>query len=158
MPGADLPGVGARLRELGITLPAAPKPLGGYVEASQAGSLLFIAGTLPLLNGKLTISGRLGENVSIEQGQEAARLAALNALAAAQEHLGDLNRVKKLVRLNVHLVTTPQFVEHAKVADGASALFVQLFGASNGHARLVSGFQSLPKGTPVVTETIFEVE
>jgi enamine deaminase RidA (YjgF/YER057c/UK114 family) len=150
-------GPGSRLRELGLWLPTAPRPLGGYVETSQAGSLLFLSGTLPVVNGKLAIIGRLGENVSVEQGQESARIAALNALAAAQEHIGDLDRVKKLVRLNVYLATTEQFVEHAAVADGASNLFAQLFGAENGHVRMVSGAQSLPKGAPVVVETIFEI-
>src|SRR5258707_15149139 len=82
---------GSRLRELGLDLPKPPSPLGAYVETSQVGSLLFLSGTLPLVNGKLAISGRLGANLSVDQGREAARLAALNALAAAQEHVGDLN-------------------------------------------------------------------
>ena len=82
-------GPGARLRALGLELPIVPKPLGNYVEVSQAGSLLFISGRLPVANGKLTITGRLGDSLSVEQGREAARLAAMNALAAVQEHLGD---------------------------------------------------------------------
>ncbi|HUB67910.1 MAG TPA: RidA family protein [Candidatus Methylacidiphilales bacterium] len=150
-------GPGSRLRKLGLELPKAPTPLGGYIEAAETGSLLFLSGTLPVVNGKLAISGRLGENLSVKQGQEAARMAALNALAAAREHLGDLDRIKKLARLNVYLATTEQFIEHAAVADGASDLFVQLFGSENGHARMVSGAQSLPKGTPVVVEIIFEI-
>ena len=85
-------------------------------------------------------------------------IAALNALAVAQQHLGDLDRLKKLVKLSVVLATTEQFVEHATVADGASDLFVQLFGTENGHARIVSGVQSLPLGTPVVVEIIFEIK
>jgi enamine deaminase RidA (YjgF/YER057c/UK114 family) len=149
---------GARLRELGLVLPKAPTPLGAYVEASQAGSLLFLSGILPVVNGKLPITGRLGENLSVEQGREAARTAALNALAVAQQHLGDVDRVKKLVKLSVVLATTEQFVEHAAAADGASDLFVQLFGTENGHARVVSGAQSLPIGTPVIVEVIFEIE
>ncbi len=91
---------GSRLRELGLVLPKPPSPLGAYVEASQVGSLLFLSGTLPLVNGELAISGRLGANLSVDQGREAARLAALNALAAAQEHVGDLDRLKKLVKLS----------------------------------------------------------
>ena len=148
---------GSRLRELGLVLPQAPSPLGTYVEVSQVGSLLFLSGTLPLVNGKLAISGRLGANLSVDQGREAARLAALNALAAAQEYLGDLNRLKKLVKLSVQLVTTEEFVEHAAVADGASDLFGQVFGAKSGHARVVYGVQSLPIGTPAVVEVIFEI-
>ena len=128
---------GSRLRDLGLVLPKPPTPLGAYVEASQAGSLLFLSGILPVVDRKLSITGRLGENLSVEQGREAVRIAAMNALAVAQQHLGDLDRVKKLVKLSVVLATTEQFVEHATLADGASNLFVQLFGAENGHARIV---------------------
>jgi enamine deaminase RidA (YjgF/YER057c/UK114 family) len=149
---------GSRLRELGLVLPKPPSPLGAYVEVSRVGSLLFLSGTLPLLNGKLAISGRLGANLSVDQGREAARLAALNALAAAQEHVGDLDRLKKLVKLSVFILTTEEFVEHAAVADGASNLFVQLFGANEGHVRVVYGVHSTPVGTPVIVETSFEIE
>ena len=149
-------GPGAHLRALGLQLPAVPKPLGNYVEVVQVGSLLFISGTLPVTNGKLALTGRLGDNLSIEEGREAVRLAAMNALAAVQEHVGDLDRIKKLVKLNIYLAATAQFTDHAAVADGASDLFGQLFGDENGHARMVSGVISLPKATPVVVETIFE--
>jgi enamine deaminase RidA (YjgF/YER057c/UK114 family) len=148
---------GSRLRELGLELPRAPSPLGAYVEVSQVGSLLFLSGTLPLIDRKLAISGRLGANLSVDEGRKAVRLAALNALAAAQEYLGDLNRLKKLVKLSVQLVTTEEFVEHAAVADGASDLFAQVFGAKSGHTRVVYGVQSLPIGTPAVVEVIFEI-
>jgi enamine deaminase RidA (YjgF/YER057c/UK114 family) len=154
MPAAD---AGARLRELGVTLPAAPHPLGNYVEVVETGALLFVSGTLPLADGKLTVTGRLGNGLSLEEGKEATRLAAMNALAAVQAHLGDLNRIKRLVKLIVQLAMTEKFTDHATVADGASDFFAQLFGAENGHARVVYGVQSLPKGTPVVTETIFEI-
>lgn len=148
---------GARMSELGLVLPAPPKPLGAYVETSAVGNLLFVSGTLPVLNGKLAISGRLGENLTVEQGQEAARLAALNALAAVKQHLGDLDRLRKLVKLTVLMATTEPFVEHAAVAEGASRLFVQIFGEQAGHVRLVYGVQSLPIGAPVVVETVFEI-
>jgi enamine deaminase RidA (YjgF/YER057c/UK114 family) len=148
----------SRLRDLGLVVPRAPTPLGAYVAASQTGLLLFLSGMLPLVNGNLSISGRFGENLSVEQGREAVRLAAMNALAVAQQHLGDLDRINKLVKLSVVLATTEQFAEHAAVAGGASDLFVQLFGAENGHARIVSGVQSLPIGTPAVVEVIFEIK
>ena len=93
-----IPKPGSRLRELGLVLPKAPTPLGAYVEASSVGSLLFLSGILPVVNGKLSITGRLGENLSVEQGREAVRIAAMNALAVAQQHLGDLDRLKKLVK------------------------------------------------------------
>jgi enamine deaminase RidA (YjgF/YER057c/UK114 family) len=143
--------------ELGLVLPAPPKPLGAYIETSAVRNLLFVSGTLPVLNGKLAITGRLGDGVSVEQGQEAARLAALNALAAVKQHLGDLDQLRKLVKLTVLMATTEAFVEHATVAEGASRLFVQIFGEQAGHVRLVYGVQSLPIGAPVVVETIFEI-
>ena len=151
-------GLGSRLSELGIVLPPPPTPLGAYVEASDTGNLLFLSGTLPIVNRKLAISGRLGENLSVKQGQEAARVASLNALAAAKQHLGDLDRLKKLVKLTVLMATTEQFADHAPVADGASNLFVQIFGPEAGHVRLVYGVQSLPIGAPLVVDVIFEIE
>jgi enamine deaminase RidA (YjgF/YER057c/UK114 family) len=148
----------ARLAELGIVLPAPPTPLGAYIESSEAGSLLFLSGTLPMINRRLAKVGRLGQNLSLEDGREAARVAALNALAAAKEHLGDLNRIEKLVKLSVLIATTESFTDHAAVADGASDLFVRLFDRSPGHVRLVQGVQSLPAGSPVVVDTIFEIK
>ena len=149
---------GSRLNELGINLPNPPTPLGAYVESSETGHLLFLSGTLPVFNGKLAISGRLGENLSVKDGQEAARIAALNALAIAKEHLGNLDRINKLVKLTVLIVTTEEFTGHAPVADGASNLFEQIFGRDAGHARLVYGVQNLPIGAPVIVDTIFEIE
>ena len=150
--------ISSRLVELGIVLPAPPTPLGAYVESSDTGNMLFLSGTLPVANGKLAIAGRLGENLSVKQGQEAARIASLNALAVAKEHLGDIDRLKKLVKLTVLIATTEQFTDHAAVADGASDLFVQIFGRETGHVRLVYGVQSLPVGAPVIVDTIFEIE
>jgi enamine deaminase RidA (YjgF/YER057c/UK114 family) len=132
-------------------------PLGDYVEASDTGNLLFLTGMLPVVKGKLAITGRLGESLSVEEGQKAARIAALNALATAQHHLGDLDRLKKLVKLTVQLLTTEQFIDQAAVADGASKLFVQIFGPGNGHTRVVYGVQSMPIGAPVMIETIFAI-
>src|SRR5882724_4974341 len=94
-------GLNSRLSELGIVLPAPPSPLGAYVESSDTGNLLFLTGMLPVVNGKLAISGRLGDNLSVKEGQEAARIGALNALAVAKHHLGTLDRLKKLVKLTV---------------------------------------------------------
>jgi enamine deaminase RidA (YjgF/YER057c/UK114 family) len=148
----------SRLNQLGIVLPAPPTPLGSYVESADAGNLLFLSGTLPVVNRKLAIAGRLGENLSVKDGQEAARIASLNALAVAKEHLGDIDRLKKLIKLTVLVATTKQFTEHAAVADGASDLFVQIFGREAGHVRLVYGVQSLPIGAPVIVDTVFEIE
>src|ERR1700726_1546314 len=148
----------SRVSELGLVLPAPPTPLGAYVESSDAGNLLFLSGMLPVVDRKLAIAGRLGENLSVKEGQEAARIASLNALAAAKQHLGDLDRLKKLIKLTVLIATTEQFVDHAPVADGASNLFVQIFGKEAGHVRLVYGVQSLPVGAPLIVDVIFEIE
>jgi enamine deaminase RidA (YjgF/YER057c/UK114 family) len=151
-------GLNSRLSELGITLPEPPTPLGAYVESSETGNLLFLSGMLPVVHHKLAISGRLGENLSVKEGQEAARLAALNALAVAGQHLGNLDRLKKVVKVTMLIATTEKFTEHAPVADGASNLLVQLFGPETGHVRLVYGVQSLPLNAPLIVDTIFEIE
>ena len=148
----------SRLDKLGIVLPALPTPLGAYVESSDAGDLLFLSGMLPVENRKLAIIGRLGENLSVKEGQDAARIAALNALAAAKQHLGNLDRLAKLVKLTVLIATTGQFAEHAAVADGASKIFAQIFGPEAGHTRLVYGVQSLPVGAPVIVDCLFEIQ
>lgn len=148
----------SRVSELKIVLPAPPTPLGAYVESSDAGNFLFLSGMLPVVDRKLAISGRLGENLSVEQGREAARVASLNVLAAAKEHLGTLDRLEKLVKLTVLVATTDQFVQHASVADGASNLFAQIFGPVAGHVRLVYGVQSLPIGAPLIVDALFEIK
>ena len=149
-------GPGAHLRALGLELPTVPKPLGNYVEVSQVGSLLFISGTLPVANGKLAITGRLGDNLSVEEGREAARLAAMNALAAVQEHVGDLDRVKKLVKVNIYMASDSAIHRSRRRGRWSFRSIRPALRQENGHARMVSGVVSLPKATPVVVETIFE--
>lgn len=150
-------GAERRLKEHRIELPQPPRPLGGYVEAVQTGNLLFLSGTLPVEGGALKFVGRIGRELSVEDGQRATRLAALNALAAAREHLGSLDRVTRVVRLAVSLVTTPEFLDHPMVADAASALLVSLFGADKASTRMVYGVHTLPRGVCVVVELILEV-
>jgi len=146
-----------RLEALGIQLPTPPIPLGNYVETSLVGTLLFTSRILPFVDGKLLFTGRLGADLTVEQGQEATRYAALNALAAASHFLGDVDRLQKVVRVGIALATTEAFTQHAAVADGASDLFVQLFGKEQGHTRLVIGAVSLPVRSPVVLDAVFEV-
>jgi enamine deaminase RidA (YjgF/YER057c/UK114 family) len=145
-----------RLIELGIDLPRPPAPLGAYVEAVQAGSLLFLSGTLPVEEGVPKFLGRIGGELSVEDGRRATRMAALNALTVVKEHLGSLDRVTRVIRLGVSLATTPEFREHPKVADAASELLVDVFGAEKTSTRLVFGMASLPVGVCVVLESIFE--
>ena len=146
-----------RLRDLGMNLPHPPAPLGAYVEAVQTGSLLFLSGTLPLEDGSPKFVGRIGGDLSMEDGRRATSLATSNALAAARAHLRSLDRVVRVVRLAVSLVTTPEFREHARVADAASELLATVFGADRTSTRMVYGVASLAVGVCVVVELIFEV-
>jgi enamine deaminase RidA (YjgF/YER057c/UK114 family) len=156
-PNTTSTGAEQRLKDLGIELPRPPSPLGAYVEAVQTGNLLFLSGTLPVEGGVPKFLGRIGGELSVEDGRRATRLAALNALALAKEHLGSLDKVTRVVRLGVSLVTTPEFREHPKVADAASELLVSVFGADKTSTRLVFGMASLPVGVCVVLEVILEV-
>jgi enamine deaminase RidA (YjgF/YER057c/UK114 family) len=142
---------------LNIELPPAPTPLGAYVEAVQTGNLLFLSGTLPVEAGVAMFQGRIGAELTLEEGRAATRLAALNALAFAREHLGSLGRVSRVVRLGVYLVTTPEFKDHPKVADAASELLVEVFGADKISTRQVLGMASLPLGMCVELEVILEI-
>jgi enamine deaminase RidA (YjgF/YER057c/UK114 family) len=150
-------GADQRLEKLGIILPLPPAPLGAYVEAVQSGNLLFLSGTLPVEGGIPKFLGRIGAELSIEDGRRATRLAALNALSLAKEHLGSLDRVTRVVRLGISLATTPEFRDHPRVADAASELLVSVFGADKTSTRLVFGMASLPVGVCVVLESIFEI-
>ena len=146
-----------RLRDLGIALPVPPIPLGAYVETRQTGNLLFLSGTLPIEAGVPRFRGRIGGDLNIEDGRQAARLATLNALALAKVHLQSLNRIKQIVRLGVAMVTTSEFQEHPKVADAASELLASVFGPDKVPTRLVLGMGTLPLGLCIEVELIFEV-
>jgi enamine deaminase RidA (YjgF/YER057c/UK114 family) len=146
-----------RLQELGIQLPTPPEPFGIYAEAVQTGNLLFLTGMLPTEGREARFIGRVGAELDIESGSKAARLAALNGLAVARQHLGSLDRVKQIVRLGVAVATCGDVREQPKVADGASELLQEVFGKSRNPSRLVHGVASLPLGTPVELEMIFEI-
>jgi enamine deaminase RidA (YjgF/YER057c/UK114 family) len=146
-----------RLRQLGIELPAPPQPFGIYVEAVLSGNLLFLTGMLPTEGRNAKFVGRVGVELDVTAGSNAARLAAINALAVAREHLGSLDRVKQIVRLGVAVATTAEFRDHPKVADGASGLLQEVFGAQRNPTRLINGVVSLPLGVPIALELIFEV-
>ena len=146
-----------RLQELGIQLPTPPEPFGIYAEAVQTGNLLFLTGMLPTEARTAKFIGRVGAELDLEVGQKAARLAALNALAVARQHLGSLDKVTRVVRLGVAVATSGDVREQPRVADGASELLQEVFGKDKNPSRLVYGVASLPLGTPVELEVIFEV-
>ena len=146
-----------RLKELGIKLPAPPEPFGAYAEAVQTGNLLFLTGMLPTEGREAKFIGRVGAELDVETGRKAARLAALNVLAVAREHLGSLDKVTRIVRLGVSVATSGDVRELPKLADGASELLQDVFGKDKNPCRLVYGVASLPLGTPVELEVIFEV-
>jgi len=146
-----------RLKELGIRLPAPPEPFGTYAEAVQTGNLLFLSGMLPTEGRAAKFIGRVGAELDVEAGRNAARLAALNALAVARQHLGSLDKVTRVVRLGVSVATSGDVREQPKVADGASDLLQDIFGKDKNPSRLINGVASLPLGAPVALELIFEV-
>ena len=147
-----------RLQELGIQLPAAPTPFGSYVEALQTGNLLFLSGMLPVVDHKPKYLGRLGKELDAEAGRDAARTAALSALAAAKKHLGSLDRITRVVRLGVFIATFGDFFDQPRVADAVSDLFRDIFGTDKMAVRSVIGVASLPLGMPIELEVTFEVE
>ena len=145
-----------RLKQLGIQLPAPPTPFGTYAEAVRTGNLLFLSGMLPTEGHIAKFVGRAGAEFNVETAREAARLAALNGLAVAREYLGSLDKITRVVRLGVSVAATEDCREHPKVADGASDL-QEIFGKDKNPSRLINGVASLPLGTPVALELIFEV-
>jgi enamine deaminase RidA (YjgF/YER057c/UK114 family) len=150
-------GAEQRLRQLGIRLPTPPEPFGIYAEGVQTGNLLFLTGMLPTAGREPKFIGRIGAELDVEAGRHAAYLAALNALAAARQHLGSLDRITRTVRLGVLVATSGDVREQPKIADGASELLLDVFGKDKNPARLVYGVASLPLGVPVELELIFEV-
>ncbi|MGH9394649.1 MAG: alpha/beta fold hydrolase [Terriglobales bacterium] len=146
-----------RLQQLGITLPAPPVPFGNYREAVQTGNLLFLSGMLPTAGRAASFIGRVGAELDVEAGRNAAGLAALNALAVARQHLGSLDRVARIVRLGVAVATSGDVRDQPRVADAASELLQAIFGPDRSPCRTVYGVASLPLGVPVELELIFEV-
>jgi enamine deaminase RidA (YjgF/YER057c/UK114 family) len=145
-----------RLRSTGIELPPPVTPFGAYVPAVQTGNLLFLTGMLPTVGHEPKFLGRVGKELTTEEGASAAYAAALNVLAVARQHLGSLDKVSRVVRLGVYIATAAD-VDQVKIADAASELLREVFGADRMSARLVFGVERLPLGVPVELEAIFEV-
>jgi enamine deaminase RidA (YjgF/YER057c/UK114 family) len=140
----------ARIQELGITLPEVAKPAGAYVPAVQSGNLVFTAGQIPLVEGKLIATGKVGKEISVEEAKSIARVCALNAVAAIKGVVGDLDRVKKVA-------SAPEFTQQPAVINGASELLEQIFGDSGIHARSAVGVAVLPLDAPVEVELVVEI-
>ncbi len=146
-----------KLTQLGIELPSPPQPVATYVPAVQAGDLLFLSGVIPFRDGKLVLAGKLGADLTVEQGYEAARIALLNALAIVRKELGTLDRVKKVVRMVGHVASADGFVQQPAVVNGASDLLVKIFDDAGRHARVAVGAAELPLNAPIELEIILQV-
>lgn len=147
-----------RLKELGIKLPEVAKPLAAYVPATRVENQIWTSGQLPLVDGILRVKGKLGAGVSLNQGQEAARICLLNALAAVAQLAGDVDRIKRIVKLTVFVASDPEFADQPKVGNGASELAGEIFGEAGVHIRSAIGVAVLPLDCAVELELIAEVE
>lgn len=147
------------LKELGLSLPEPPKPVASYIPTVIVGDLLYTSGTLPLKDGKVAFTGKMGEeNNSIETGQEASRLAVLNSLSAVKSALGSLSKVKKVVKVTAFVNSKSGFTDQPKVVNGCSDLLVQVFGESGRHARSAVGIAELPLNALVEIEFIYQIK
>ena len=148
----------SKLNEMGIRIPDVPKPAATYVPAVQTGNLIFTAGQGCKKDGVLVYQGKLGEHLNVEEGYEAARVSIINCLAILKGYLGDLDRIKKIVKLLGFVASAPEFDQQPYVINGASDLLMDAFGEKGKHARSAIGVNELPFGTPVEIEMIVEIE
>jgi enamine deaminase RidA (YjgF/YER057c/UK114 family) len=146
-----------KLKELGIKLPEAPKPLGSYIPSVQTGNVFYLSGMLPLINGKLVRTGRVGESVSLDEAREDAKAATINALSVLKSTIGNLDKVKRCIKINGYIASAPDFTEQPKVLNAASDLIFEVFGEAGRHARAAVGVNVLPLNSPIEIEFIFEV-
>jgi len=146
-----------RLQNLNLELPSAPKPVATYVPAVRAGDLLFLSGVLPMQNGQLAFTGKLGRELTVQQGAEAAKMAILNALAIAKQELGSLDRIVRVVKVVGHIASAEGFTDQPHVLNGASDLLVEIFGEAGRHSRVAIGAAELPRRAAVEIEVILAV-
>ncbi len=147
-----------KIESLGLELPEVPRPVASYIPAVHSGNYVFTSGQLPMIKGELKARGKIGSDLTVEQGYECAKVAALNCLAAVKSVLGELDRVRRIVRVTGFVNSAPGFEEQPKVIDGASDLLVEIFGETGKHSRLALGANELPLGSPVEIEMILEVQ
>jgi len=147
----------SRLRELNLELPEAAPPVANFVPCVRAGALLFVSGQITVWNGQLRHVGQVGDQVSVEEARAGARLCALNVLAHVREFLGDLDRVERMVEVRGFVNAVAGFTQHPTVVNGASDLFVEVFGEAGRHARFAVGVASLPAGVAVEVAAVLAV-
>ena len=147
-----------RLKELGLTLPAAPTPMANYVTCRRVGNLLFFSGAGPFEAGKPVVFGKVGDELTQEQGYAAARLTGLNLIAQLKKELDDLDRIKQFVKVQAFVASAPDFMAQPAVMNGVSDLFVEVFGEKGKHARTAVAVPQLPFNIPIEAEMIVEVE
>ena len=151
--------IDARLAELGITIPDAPAPAANYVPYTISGNLVFVAGQVPFVDGKLTATGHIGDNATVEDGYKQARICAINLIAQVKAACGgNLDRVRRVVKLGGFVASTPDFTGQPGVVNGASDLMVEVFGEAGKHARFAVGANVLPLGCLVEIDGIFEID
>lgn len=146
-----------RLKELGITLPPAPQPLGAYLPFVKSGNLLFLSGILPLREGRLIRTGRVGESLTIEEAREEARQVIINALSIVKAAVGDLDLISRCIKLNGYIASSPDFTEQPSVLNAASELLYEIFGEKGRHTRVAIGVNVLPLDSPIEIDFIFEI-
>jgi enamine deaminase RidA (YjgF/YER057c/UK114 family) len=146
-----------RLTRMGLTLPDPPHPVGAYLTAQQAGDLLFLSGTTCYVNGSPLYTGRVGKELTVEQGYAAARQTMLNLLSVVKAELGDLDRVERIVKVNGYVNSAPDFDRQPAVINGASELLEEIFGPLGKHARTSIGVSDLPGHIPVEIEMVLQV-
>ena len=147
-----------KLKAMGLSLPKPPKPVAAYIPAVKTGNLIFISGQIPVVNGELKYKGKVGKDLSIEDGYEAAKICVLNALSIVKGMTGSLDKVKRIVRVVGYVNCSDNFEEPHKVVNGASELLVEIFDERGRHARLALGTNTLPLGAAIELEMIVEVE
>ncbi len=147
-----------KLRQMGLELPDPPKPLAAYVPCMRAGNLLFVSGQVPRVKGELKYRGHLGSELSLEEGVQAARHCALNALSAVKKELGSFDRIRRIVKVTGYVSSAAGFNDQPKVLDGASLLLHELLGEKGRHARAAVGVNELPLNVAVEVEMIVETE
>ena len=150
--------VESRINELKLLLPDAPKPVAAYIPAKQTGNLVFTAGQLPMVSGELISKGLLGQDVEVDEANKAARICTLNALAAIKGVIGDLDRIKQIVRVVGYVASVPTFTQQPAVVNGASELLLEIFGENGKHARSAVGMAVLPLNASVEIELTVEIE